>query len=162
MTREEVEAKVKAGESLRGAYLVGANLVGADLRSADLRSADLWGADLRGANLRGADLWGADLRSADLWGADLRSANLRGADLQDATMAWASPDMIAEILRRAAGNDLAKRALIGFIMEMHEWCWEQWVVYEHPERAWALAELAKWVKPGDGAPQCVLDAKEKA
>ena len=94
-----VEAAVKSGADLRGAYLRGAYLSDADLRGANLRGAylsdaylrgaDLYGAylggaDLRGANLRGAYLGGAYLRDADLYGADLGGAYLYGADLYGA------------------------------------------------------------------------------
>ena len=48
-TREEVVAKVAAGESLEGADLEGGDLQGADLRGADLVGADLSQADLKGA-----------------------------------------------------------------------------------------------------------------
>mgnify|MGYP001158487211 CR=1 FL=1 len=52
-TREEVIAKVAAGESLEGADLEGVDLQGAHLRGADLRGAKLGGASLLG-NLRRA------------------------------------------------------------------------------------------------------------
>ena len=55
-TREEVIAKVAAGESLEGADLEDVDLQGADLSEANLRKADLSGADLSGANLSRADL----------------------------------------------------------------------------------------------------------
>ena len=102
--KKTLEAAVKRGADLSGAYLGGANLRGADLsgaylggaylgdanlRGADLRGAylgdaNLRGADLSGAYLRGADLSGADLSGADLSGAYLGGANLRGADLSGA------------------------------------------------------------------------------
>ena len=78
-----VEAAVKSGADLRGAYLRGADLRDADLRGAHLRDADLRGAYLGGADLGGADLGGAYLGGADLRGADLRGAYLGGADLID-------------------------------------------------------------------------------
>ena len=84
-----VEAAVKTGADLRGAYLGGANL-----RGAYLGGADLGGADLRGADLRGADLGGADLRGADLGGADLGGAKIRDgitaskAPIQIAGLCW--------------------------------------------------------------------------
>ena len=56
LTREEILAKVNAGESLKGAKL----------QQADLSGAHLYGADLRGADLRGADLYRANLFRADL------------------------------------------------------------------------------------------------
>jgi len=99
MTREEVEAKVAAGESLSRAnlyraYLREAKLRGADLREADLSEAklggaNLYGADLRGANLSGAYLREADLREADLSEADLSEADLRGANLSGAYLGGA-------------------------------------------------------------------------
>ena len=86
-----VEAAVKDGANLDGAYLRGANLDGANLRGAYLDGANLDGANLRGAYLdgaylRGANLHGADLRGADLDGADLRGAYLDGAYLRGANL----------------------------------------------------------------------------
>jgi hypothetical protein len=104
MTREKVEAKVAAGESLRGVVLRNADLQGARLSGALLYSADLSGADLREAylfdadlvrtdlieaDLRGAKLIGAKLIGADLRGADLRHAYLRQADLRKADLSGA-------------------------------------------------------------------------
>jgi uncharacterized protein YjbI with pentapeptide repeats len=79
-----VEAAVKDGANLDGAYLRGANLDGANLDGAYLRGANLGGAYLGGANLRGANLDGAYLRGANLRGANLDGANLRGANLDGA------------------------------------------------------------------------------
>ena len=54
--KEAVEAAVKAGANLGGAYLAGANLRGADLDGANLGGADLCGADLGGAKVgKGGD-----------------------------------------------------------------------------------------------------------
>ena len=55
-----VEAAVKSGANLGGAYLGGANLRGANLGGANLRDANLGDANLRDANLGGANLGGAD------------------------------------------------------------------------------------------------------
>ena len=103
MTREEVEAKIAAGESLSGA-----DLRKADLSGADLFEADLTGAYLREANLRGADLSKADLSRANLSEADLTSAKLNGAKLRWATLAGA-------VLRYAdlRGANLRKANLYG-------------------------------------------------
>jgi pentapeptide repeat protein len=86
-----VEAAVKKGADLEGAYLEGADLKGADLKGAYLKGADLEGADLEGAYLKGADLEGADLEGAYLKGAyledaDLKDAYLEGADLKGADL----------------------------------------------------------------------------
>mgnify|MGYP001338600185 CR=1 FL=1 len=80
LTREEILAKVNAGESLKGAKL----------QQADLSGAHLYGADLRGADLRGADLYRANLFRADL-----------GKAVYDAETKW------PEVLQyQAAGAEL--------------------------------------------------------
>jgi hypothetical protein len=155
------------GAKLTGAYLRGADLRGADLRGACLTDADLTDANLtgacltgaypRGANLTDANLGGADLRGADLTGADLTDAYLTGADLRGACLRgakinWQSHALLSEILWRAAKGEPAREQLAAWIGRKAEWCWEHWSRLEHPHRGWAMAELAKWVKEGDGAP----------
>ncbi|HIC14298.1 MAG TPA: pentapeptide repeat-containing protein, partial [Gemmatimonadetes bacterium] len=71
LTRDEVIARVKDGESLEGE----------DLSGLDLRRANLSGADLRGTKLSGADLTGAYLGQANLRGTKLTGANLGETDL---------------------------------------------------------------------------------
>jgi hypothetical protein len=142
--------------NLRGAYLSDANLGGADLSDADLRDANLGGADLRGAylsgaNLGGAYLSGANLRGADLSGADLRDANLRDANLRGAKISWSSHAMLSEILWRAADSE-PRQMLAAYVGQRLDWCWRQWLVWQHPEKGWALDVLACWVREGDGAP----------
>ena len=74
-TREEVVAKIAAGESLEGA-----NLNYADLRGANLERANLFGAFLEGTNLEGANLGRAKLSGTNLyWAYWLTSADLQGA-----------------------------------------------------------------------------------
>ena len=79
--RLTLEAGVKAGANLDGAYLTGANLTGANLGGAYLTGANLGGAYLGRANLTGANLTGAYLTGANLTGAYLTGANLGGANL---------------------------------------------------------------------------------
>ena len=109
-------------------------------------------ANLRGANLRGADLSDADLSDANLSGADLIGANLRGARLN-----WQSHDLLAYILWGASGDDIGKRKIAGLILVSRDWCWTQFLAIDEPLRDWALDELAKWVKDGDDAPECVRE-----
>ncbi len=52
--KQEIEQKIRNGESLRNTNLVGADLVGANLRNANLVGSDLEGANLRNTNLVGA------------------------------------------------------------------------------------------------------------
>jgi uncharacterized protein YjbI with pentapeptide repeats len=155
------------GADLRGANLRHADLGGADLRHADLsdanlRYANLVGANLGCANLGHADLSGADLSGADLGGANLGGANLRYADLRGAKFNWQSHALLSEILLRAAGDNMGRRMLAGLVAVSTDWCWDQWLSLEHPERAWAIAELAKWVRPDDGAPEVIRAAARAA
>ena len=131
-----------------GTHLVGANLRGVYLVGADLHGADLRWACLAGANLREADLRGAHLRRACLGGADLEGADLRGA-----TLSWQSHDIIAELLRRSAGQDASKRKLAGLVLVSRDWCWDKFLSLRSRDRKWALDVLAKYVKYGDGAPE---------
>jgi uncharacterized protein YjbI with pentapeptide repeats len=165
------------GADLHGADLRGANLCVADLRGADLHGANLRGAnlcvanlcwaDLRGADLRGADLRGADLRGEDLHGANLRGANLRGADLRGANLngckvAWQSHDLLAEILMRAAGDDIAKLKVAGMILLCREKCWKDLLAIRDPLTGWAIGVLREWVQEGDGAPSELVEWKDEA
>ena len=100
-------------------------------------------ADLRYANLQGADLQGADLRYANLWGADLQGADLRGANLWGAVMNWQNHDLLAELLRHEAGDDVQKRCLAGLVLLSRDWCWKEFLAIEHPEKDWALRVLVE-------------------
>ena len=121
----------------------------------DLSGANLCGTDLAGADLSGADLTGADLSGADLGGAVLSGAFLHGADLTGAVVSWQSHDMIAEILRRAAADNPARRMLAGLILISRDWCWDEFLALDIDSelRRWALDELRQWVRPGDNAPE---------
>lgn len=88
-TREEVLAKIAAGESLKEANLKGINLAEAELSGADLRETNLIGADLSGANLIDADLMNANLSKANLIKTNLSEANLFEANLFEADLSYA-------------------------------------------------------------------------
>jgi len=124
----------------------------------DLRGANLRGANLRGANLYDADLRGANLRDANLRDAYLRDANLYGANLDGATINWLSHDLIAELLRKAAGDDVDKRKLVGLVLISRDWCWEQFLALDDPLTDWALDVLAQYVRDGDNAPDALRQA----
>ena len=161
-----------AKADLRHADLRYADLRYADLRCADLRCADLGHAnlghadlrcaDLRYANLGGADLGYANLRYANLRYANLRYADLRYADLGGSVLNWQSHALLSEILLRAAGDSVERRMLSGLIAVSTDWCWNRFLSLEHPERAWAIAELAKWVRPDDEAPEVIRAAARAA
>jgi hypothetical protein len=160
-------AVVKSLANLRGADLSEANLSGADLsganlRGADLREANLSGADLSGADLSRADLSGAYLSRADLSGADLIGADLSGANLSGAKIAWQSHDLLAEILKRSAGDDVAKLKVAGLILVCRGKCWREFLQMRErePLAGWALGVFAEWVQNDDGAPDVVRKIAE--
>ena len=51
--------------------------------------------------------------------------------------------------------------LAAFIGRKTDWCWSKWAAYQHAEITWAIRELAKWIKPGDGAPSELVEAIKK-
>ena len=90
-----------------------------------------------------------NLSRADLRGADLSYANLNGVCVN-----WQSHDLIAEILRRAAEDDVSRRMLAGLVLVSRNWCWDTFLTLDIDPalRDWALTKLNKWVKEGDDAP----------
>jgi hypothetical protein len=144
------------------ADLCGANLSGANLFDADLSGANLSGVNLSCANLSRANLYRANLSGANLCGADLSGANLSHADLCGAKINWQSHDLISELLRREAGDDIDKRMVAGLILVSRDWCWEKFLAINRPLREWAIETLRKWVQPNDGAPEVLrADAVRK-
>lgn len=97
LTRDDVLARVKAGESLSGA----------DLRGLDLSRADLQSAKLDGANLDGANLDGADLCDADLADATLRNASAEGARFDHVTAERAGLESLTARRASFVGANLA-------------------------------------------------------
>ena len=101
--------------------------------------------------------------------ADLSWADLSGADLSGADLSWNAHTLLSEILFRAADGSLPRQALAALIARRTDWCWQTWTSDKAPKgieqeewksvivahRDWALSELAKWVKDGDGAPGAV-------
>lgn len=169
ITRIQLEELHRRGEDIT--YL---NLRGADLRWANLYRASLCGANLRGADLRGADLREANLYRASLYGAslyeaNLREANLDGANLDGITVNWNSHQLISAILVRAAETD-SQYEFAAVVRVRFDVCWSTddyanpgWLEkYDgDPRLEWALRELAKWVKEGDGAPECVTTLRKE-
>ena len=115
------------------------------------------GADLRGAYLRGAYLHGAYLR-----GAYLRGAYLRGADLRGAKLSWMSHWLLAHLLFNAASDSIPRRKLAGLVDLSTDWCWDQFLALDDPERDWALDTLGTYVVDGDNAPQILRDRQAAA
>ena len=57
-------------------------------------------------------------------GSNLRGSNLRGSNLAEGEIKinWESHDLVAEILRRAAGNDIEKLKIAGLLLVCRGWC----------------------------------------
>jgi uncharacterized protein YjbI with pentapeptide repeats len=142
--------------SIRGARFVSANLRGTSMAGADLRGANFciammdgvrfFGADIRGANFDGADLCGANFDGAVLDGAILDGAIIDGTSIDGAKLSLVSHDLVAEILRRAAGDDVEKRMIAGLVLLSRDWCWSRFEKIEHPQRQWAIDTLVKYLR----------------
>lgn len=85
-----------------------------------------------------------NLEGADLRDANLEGANLRYTNLEDIIINWNSHDLIAEILRQEAKEDLNKRSLAGLILVSRDLCWKDFLGMEHPEKEWSLETLKKY------------------
>ena len=84
--------------------------------------------------------------------ASLNGAFLNGASMNGASLAWTSHDLLAEILKRAASNDIEKLKVAGLLLVKRDWCWKDFLKLNDKNTEWALAELAKWAKadtPGE-------------
>ena len=105
-------------------------------------------------DLRADTLTGADLTRANLTGADLTWANLTWAHLAGIVVAWQSHALLADILRRAAGDNVPRRMLAGLIAISTDWCWGEFLNLDIDPalREWAIAELRQWVRDSDAAP----------
>jgi len=100
-------------------------------------------------------LIGADLTGADLTYAFFVDATLTAADLTNARLNWTSHDLLAEILRQAAGKDVGRLEVAKLVAHRRRWCWEGFLLLNHPQAEWALGVLAGYVQPDDDAPDCV-------
>ena len=116
--------------------------------------ADLSGANLSGANLSGAYLSGAYLSRANLSGANLSGADLSRANLIGACLNWQSHALLSEILWRSA-DTMSRERLAAWIGRKLNWCWKEFLAAADPDKDWAMGELAKWVREGDGAPTAI-------
>ncbi|XYI01956.1 DUF2169 domain-containing protein [Sorangium sp. So ce1128] len=111
--REEVEAALRAGESLAGRDLTGADLAGLDFSGADLREAFLESARLAGCRFDGAQLERAVLAHARAAGASFRGARLAGANLGGADLTEASFEGGADLSRAILARATLSRARLG-------------------------------------------------
>lgn len=151
-----IEAVECYKDDLCGASLFCGSFRGAHLRRASFRDANVRYADFGGAELPGADFRGAGIYYANFKGAYLRDANFRGAKLN-----WQSHDLMAEILRQAAGDDIDKIKIAGLVLLCRDKCWDEFLMIDDPLMDWALDALAEYVQEGDDAPKYVRNRKAK-
>ena len=137
-----------------------ADFTGADLQRAYLSCADLHGANFKDAILDGAILANADLSGANLAGASLVNAYLPTCNLDCARLNWNSHDLVAEVLRRDAGEDLIRRSVAGLFLASRDVEIGRLLTFQLPSSAWAINELARWVEDGDGAPEILKKRSE--
>ncbi len=105
LSREEVERRARAGETLADCDLRGLDLRGIDLSRANLQRAVLDGCNLEGGRLTEADLTDASARAARFDRADLRMTILLGAILEGASL-------IAADLRAASASSTKGRGAL--------------------------------------------------
>ena len=106
----------------------------------------------------------ANLYGANLYRANLDGANLYGANLDGAKLNWQSHALIAEILRRNAGDDVKKRMVAGMILISRDWCWDDFLSLkiDRSLRKWALTTLAQHVREDDRAPEVLQKLAPKS
>lgn len=131
-----------------GDTFAAANLAHKSLRFANFQRATLRGTDnpeipgrSAGAVFNFSDLSGADFRGADLTQASFHRANLIGAKFDGARLNYFDHDLVSEILRQNAGDDLDKLHISGLILLQRDWCWHQFRSLNHPAEAWAIATI---------------------
>jgi hypothetical protein len=80
-------------------------------------------------------------------------------------LSWESHDLLAEILRRAAGLDLAKRKIAGLVLVSRDWCWEEFgqLLADDPEgAAWVRSVLVPLGTEKSPVPKELLEPVEAA
>ena len=75
---------------------------------------------------------------------------------------WESHDLVAEILRRAAGEDIERLKIAGLLLICRSWCWDKFIAIDDPLKEWAFSELRGWVLDGDNAPEVLKKAEVPA
>ena len=86
-------------------------------------------------------------------GANWSGCDLTGANLTGAMQNWESHWLMTELLRRDAGDSVPRRKLAGLAAVSTDWCWDEFLALDDPERDWALDVLAGYVVEGDDAPE---------
>lgn len=148
------------GSIMSCANFYSCDFTGADMQRTYLSCADCHGANFQDALLDGAILANADLSGANLTGCSLVNAYLPTCNLDCARLNWNSHDLVAEVLRRDAGEDLIRRSVAGLFLASRDVEIGRLLTFQLPSSAWAINELARWVEDGDGAPEILKKRSE--
>jgi hypothetical protein len=170
-----------AGQDFSEMYLVDSHFAKANLYRVNGQRANFEGVDFTEANLtevvfkrtncaasnftmaqvRGVDFVMTDLTAARFDGVDLSQTTFHGSNLTGTqfdhvkAMNWNSSELVAELLRRAAGQDRAQMKVAGLVWALSATP-KNWYIFlgETDERylEWALNALAPYVREGDDAP----------
>jgi len=159
MTKPVIRTLTDAKNALRRGW----SLVNADCEGANLPGWAVEGTNLSGANFRDATLTGsyfarcqfthADFTGANLTGATFKDVMFAGATFTDATLEdidhnWTSSSLIAELLRRAAGDDSARLAFADMVDKEYQDLWDI-IDSEGETRDWAVEVLTALGAPMD-------------
>lgn len=169
--KEALEEAARGRVNLSGAYLPNDVIGGADLPHLNVSGGDMYclqltnsiihwgnfihcemgGSDLSYNDFKTVSFNRADLQWVNFTGSDLSRVDFAGANLYDVKLQWTilnwkSHDLLAEILRQAAGNDVAKLEIAGLVLIHRGWCWAHYCEMDKPKelRDWALGTLAQW------------------
>jgi uncharacterized protein YjbI with pentapeptide repeats len=110
----------------------------------DASSSNFSEADLMDSLFTGTDFGFSDFRQANFTGCCLVRACITEVKLDGATIEWTSHDLIAEILRQEAGDDIEKQKIAGFILINRGKCWRDFLQIDDPLKSWALEVLSKY------------------
>ena len=155
--------------NLSGACLSRADMFGTFFRGADCSRASfamsyLANANFTDANCEYVDFTGSRLVGVNMCKANIRHANLTdvlfermewyGACLDGARINWDAPELVAELLKRAACDEPDRLQIAGTMHVARTWTWARWTDYldSHPLRQWVIDALSPWVQDGDNAP----------
>ncbi|HUH02758.1 MAG TPA: pentapeptide repeat-containing protein [Kofleriaceae bacterium] len=114
---------------LLAARLDKANLTRTLLRGCTLDDASLVGADLSGGGIVYTSCCGTSFIDARLARFEALGSSFTDAVFTGARDFFSCREIVAEVLRRHAGNDIETSKLLGAVLVMPSWCYAEWKRY---------------------------------
>lgn len=138
----------------------------ANLSHADLSACTCTKSEFNAANLTNANLSSTTFLCCDFYRADLRGANasyffgdhldLRGTHWEGARIPWNNRQVLAEILRNHAEEDVDQLQVAGLVLLSRQ-CWDFFLnLNTHPQFEWAIQTLLSYRQPNDGFPTWIF------